>query len=129
MSFPQAAELPARRAVWRALSALDLDTDTDAFLPHVAQVLAASPYAEDRLWRILRDEVHPVLHANLLAVAGEWAGFDEDWLAARILRRLARPHWARPFGCVLCGHPRRQWRILRPLIAQARQAARDDAVG
>jgi hypothetical protein len=25
-------------------------------------------------------EVFPVLHPNLISVAGEWAGFDKEWL-------------------------------------------------
>jgi hypothetical protein len=38
---------------------------------------------------ILTAEVHPACAANLLSPAGEWAGFDTDWLEQRILAREA----------------------------------------
>jgi hypothetical protein len=34
-------------------------------------------------------EVHPACVANLHSPAGEWAGFDADWLEQRILGRAA----------------------------------------
>jgi hypothetical protein len=43
------------------------------------------------LTEILTSEVYPVCRWNLLSIAGEWAGFDLDWLEARILRRLRSP--------------------------------------
>ena len=36
-------------------------------------------------------EVYPVCKYNLWSVAGEWAGFDRDWLKAKILGRLNSP--------------------------------------
>ncbi|SOD54994.1 DUF7079 family protein [Pseudoxanthomonas wuyuanensis] len=122
MTAPGAEQLLVRRPVWQALSDLYLDTDVDALHARVARVLAQSPYSLDVLWRILRDEVHPALRYNLSGVAGEWAGFDPGWLADRIVRRLARPRWRRPFGCLFCGYPRQQWRILAPLIQRERGA-------
>lgn len=113
-------EIPAHRAVWAALSDFYLDTDVEGFYPHAARVLADSGYTLDELRAILRHEVHPVLHPNLLAVTGEWAGFDPDWLAGRILQRLQRPRWRRPFGCVLCGTPNDIWARLAPLVMAER---------
>lgn len=115
----------ARRPVWSALSDFYLDTDVEGFYPSAARVRAGSGYALEELRRILRHEVHPVLRANLLSVAGEWSGFDADELAQRILQRLAQPRWRRPFGCVFCGTPNAIWARLGPMIAaeRTRQAA------
>lgn len=113
-------EIQARRPVWSALSDFYLDTDVEGWYPHAARVLADSDYTIDELRDILRHEVHPVLHPNLMTVAGEWAGFDEDWLAERILQRLAKPRWRRPFGCVLCGTPDEIWARLAPMVATER---------
>jgi hypothetical protein len=82
-------DLPDRRPVWEALSGLFLDTDVSSGLRLRVEVLAGSPYALAQLQAILLDEVYPVCKYNLYAVAGEWAGFDLDWLQARILAHQA----------------------------------------
>jgi len=110
----------ARRPVWDALAGFYLDTDVEGFYPHAVRVLADSGYTLDELRDILCREVHPALHPNLLSVAGEWAGFDRDWLAERIQRRLARPRWLRGVGCVLCGMPKAIWARLGPMVAAER---------
>jgi hypothetical protein len=88
MPPPAAFDLLNRRAVWLALSALYLDTEqTPAMREAGANALAQSPYTLDDLRTILAEEVHPACAANLMSPAGEWAGFDEDWLERRILAR------------------------------------------
>jgi len=83
-----ASDLANRRPVWSALSNLYLDTErTPAMCEADAKRLAQSPYTLDDLRAILTEEVHPACAANLLSPAGEWAGFDEDWLEKRILAR------------------------------------------
>lgn len=37
------------------------------------------------------EEVYPVCRSNLFSPAGEWAGFDSDWLESSILRRVRSP--------------------------------------
>jgi len=80
----------ARRPVWEALSTLFLDTDISLSREYRARILAASPYSLSELDAILADEVFPVCRWNLLAVAGEWAGFGEQWLEQRITKYLSR---------------------------------------
>lgn len=46
----------------------------------------------------LAEEVSPVCSWNLLSIAGEWAGFDLDWLRESILRQLDRPSWFSRLG-------------------------------
>jgi hypothetical protein len=90
MLAPPASDLVNRRLAWLALSALYLDTEqTPTMRGADAKRLASLPYTLDDLRTILMAEVHPACVANLLSPAGEWAGFDPDWLEQRILGRAA----------------------------------------
>ena len=68
-----------------------LDTDISLLRDYRAKTLAASPFNLDALEQILIDEVYPICRGNLFNIAGEWAGFDTQWLEDRILRRLGSP--------------------------------------
>jgi hypothetical protein len=73
------------------LSELYLDTELDdRDKARIAAVLADSGYSAGQLEEILYRELHPVLHTNLLSVAGEWAGFDLEWLEGQILQGSRR---------------------------------------
>lgn len=112
-----AQALQKRRPIWLALSDLYLDGEPE--WERVAQVCAASEFSLPELQRILFDEVHPVVHWNLLFTAGEWVGFDEAWLVRSIVSRKGRYRWHLPW--LEAG--RYPWRQLRPLIVAARQSA------
>lgn len=86
---PAAEDISARRPVWEALSDMFLDTDTSFSRRWRVDQLAQSPYSIEQLEFILIEEVYPICKYNLMSVAGEWAGFDQDWLQAEILRRLS----------------------------------------
>src|SRR5258706_16230438 len=80
-------DVNSRRPVWSALSELFLDTNLDsAGLNRIANTLASSPYSLEELDQILLWEVYPACRSNLLSIAGEWAGFDSEWLESRIQR-------------------------------------------
>lgn len=83
----------ARRAVWIAMSDLFLDTDVRLFYVNIARVCAESPYSQEELERIFCEEVAPVLEPNLRSVAGEWAGFDPEWLVETISSRKPGGSW------------------------------------
>lgn len=106
-------ELEARKPVWRAFSELFLDTDVRMSYVYAADLLARSPYSHTELKRILDQEVAPALEFNLHDVAGEWAGFDEDWLIGHIERTLTSK---RKSSVNLDGH----WRILGSLVTMIR---------
>ncbi len=74
-----------------------LDTDVHLFREGNARILAASPYSLEELDVILRAEVYPACSFNMWEVAGEWAGFDLDWLERRVLcgGPEPRPWWRR----------------------------------
>lgn len=74
----------SREAVWIAMADLFLDTEVRWFLPAVAGAAVREGYDWPETRRILEREVAPVLAPNLLSVAGEWAGWDEQWLVAAI---------------------------------------------
>ena len=62
----------------------------------------------DELEAIYRYEVAPVVHGNLKSVAGEWAGFGQEWLGERIPAYLARAgRWSRWWAG---SRPGRWWR-------------------
>ena len=78
-----------RRPVWVALSELWLDTELSTEdLERIARVMAESGLGIDELREIYLVEVAPVVSPNLLSVAGEWAGFDEEWLCSQIIHNL-----------------------------------------
>lgn len=80
-----------RMPVWDAFSEFFLDTELqEDDYRRIAGVLACSPYSESELWEILRYEVYPPCHLNLLCVAGEWAMFGEDWLMERVAPRCGK---------------------------------------
>jgi hypothetical protein len=84
-------DLEYRRPVWEALSELFLDADNSFTHAACIAVLVASPYSLNELEQILIDEVYPVCRSNLSSIAGEWTGFDPQWLERSILRRLGSP--------------------------------------
>ncbi len=94
---PATEDLENRRPVWETLADMFLDTDVTLSRKWRIEQLAASPYTIRELEQILIDEVYPICKYNLLSVAGEWAGFDPDWLEDSILNRLRSPsrkfHW------------------------------------
>jgi hypothetical protein len=75
-----------RKPIWMALSEFYLDTELqDSDFRHIAFTILDSPYSLDEVKTINKYEVFPILQANLLSSAGEWAGFDEEWLVEKIL--------------------------------------------
>ena len=84
-------EIERRKPVWAALSDLWLDTElTEDDLHRIAGVMKRSGYVFHKLRDMYLFEVAPVVFPNLLSVAGEWAGFDEEWLFAEVSKRARR---------------------------------------
>jgi len=99
-----------------------LDTDTSLSRQWRAQRLASSPYSIEQIEVILVDEVYPVCKSNLFSVAGEWAGFDSEWLREKILLRLRSP--LRAFHRINRGrltvHLSSEWRATKRAVAALR---------
>lgn len=122
-------DIQDRAPVWLALSELWLDTElAENDFAHLARVLAHSPYSLAQIKSIHDAEVAPVLWRNLVSVAGEWTGFDEQWLVAECSGRATRRHeWLRRLQ-VWWLRPRiwrftwRHWRRLGPQVRALRMA-------
>jgi hypothetical protein len=106
-----------RRAVWIAQSDLFLDTDVRLSFAYIARVAAASKYTLEELEAICRDEVAPIVESNLLQVAGEWAGFPDEWLVESIVSRLERKPW---LPHVMLTDVMSDWRAVAHLAARLR---------
>ena len=80
------ASLANRKTLWLALSDLFLDTKLqDSNLSFIALKMKESGYSLDEIKNILITEVLPACIPNLHCIAGEWAGFDEEWLYNKII--------------------------------------------
>jgi hypothetical protein len=104
---PPAAEkdLPRRRKVWQSLSELYLDTRLDRRgLVQIAVVLADTGYSVPQLEEILYRELHPVLLPNVLQEAGDFAGFDAEWLEQQILKDRRTRACFFCFCCCCCAN-------------------------
>jgi hypothetical protein len=84
----ESSELERRKLVWVALSEFYLDTElSNDDYQRIARKLMESKYTFHEIKKIDTYEVFPVLHKNLLDTAGEWQGFDEEWLCEQCLDR------------------------------------------
>lgn len=110
-----------RMPVWMALSEFFLDTTLDEKdIDRIANILAASPYSEQKIEEILHFEIYPVCKWNLFDIAGEWAGFDEQWIREKVSRRYdKRPFFN--FGIWNGAIFRKPWKAVRQKIKAIRQ--------
>lgn len=80
------SDIEKRFPVWDALSELFLDTELDETSHrYIARVIVESGFTPEEIHHILWYEVFPSVGDNLRCVAGEWAGFNHEWLKSRIL--------------------------------------------
>jgi hypothetical protein len=81
--------LADRKPIWKCFSAFYLDTELqESDFQGIAETIIKSPYSFEEVKVIDKYEIFPVLQSNLLQVAGEWAGFEEDWLLGEITATL-----------------------------------------
>ena len=124
-------QIEQRRPLWIALSELWLDTELSSVdLERIARVMADSALTIEELRDVYLLEVAPVVSPNLLTVAGEWAGFDEEWLCSRIVSNLRdRPRLTRFWSWfpltrrAMTYATRNHWRRLVELVGQYRASA------
>jgi hypothetical protein len=108
--------------VWNALVAFFLDTDLqEEDFQYIARICAASPYSLTELEHIMFTEVWPAFLPNLLAPAGEWAGWPETFVNERILKQYRRRFYfswrLNPLKRHLC----RGYAVVERLVAIHRQ--------
>lgn len=81
---------PRRVAVWVAMADHFLDTETRQEIALTALCCVEAGLTPDQASDVWRYEVSPAVSFNLWDVAGEWAGWDRDWLVQRIERLRTR---------------------------------------
>ncbi len=92
-------DIEARKPIWIALSELYLDTELqESDFRYIAFKIIESPYSIDEVKTINKYEVFPVLQQNLLSPAGEWAGFQEEWLIKSITDSLSKRNLIKTVG-------------------------------
>ncbi len=71
------------------MSNLWLDTElTDAAIAEIAAVVCDSGLDREELEDVFRHELAPFLGPNLRSVAGEWGGFDAEWVCSEAQKRF-----------------------------------------
>ena len=90
--------------MWDHLQNFWMDTDPSIFLADITRACAMSKYSLEELEAIFWNEVRPAVSFNIAMLpAPEWAGFEIDWLKARVLRksRFGKPlprKWLYPYS-------------------------------
>lgn len=105
--------------LWVALSDHFLDTETRHWLPRTARVALRSGLPWEA---VLHEQVAPVVAPNLLDVAGDWAGFPEDWLFAQIRAGSGPTAVSRKMLREMSPH----WEALRQLVAHLSSASEEE---
>ena len=83
--------LETRKKVWIELSKFYLDTElANEDFDQISNTFLKSGLEISNIKKIDLFEVFPLLQPNLLDVAGEWAGFDEEWLLSECAKRFNR---------------------------------------
>ena len=83
-------------AVWVAMANHFLDTETRQDIPRTALCCVEAGLSPSEVSAVWRYEVTPAVGFNLHCVAGEWAGWDRDWLLDRILSAGRNATWLAP---------------------------------
>lgn len=83
----------------------------------MADKLRATGISNSELQGMLENEVGPALGHNLfIDIAGEWAGWADDYVIARVLETLRDgPTWLLPKNTVR-EYCRQEWARLEPLL-------------
>lgn len=82
-------EIQNRIPVWCALAQLFLDTELHpADFARIAAVIFQAGLSAEEAEKILNQEVAPAFTSNLLNVAGEWAGWSDEFIKERVLAHL-----------------------------------------
>lgn len=116
-----AKEKARRQPVWIALSEFYLDTELgENELQVITKVFKDNGYTIEELKEINYDEVAPIVSRNLVSTAGEWSGFDEEWLVGKILKRInkgkPRPFFNTIYRRYIDSMTNRYWRQISEML-------------
>ncbi|MDE1463709.1 DUF7079 family protein [Spartinivicinus poritis] len=78
-------QLEQYKIAWSIISELFLDNQLRVLdLKHIANELFKTSFTEKELNEMYYYDVAPICFMNLQNVAGEWEGFDKEWLFSEI---------------------------------------------
>lgn len=83
-----------RQPIWIAISDFYIDSELqESDFEYISIKIKESPYSIEQIKQIDKEEIFPVLHSNLLYVAGVWTGFQEEWLISEITKKLEKSNY------------------------------------
>jgi hypothetical protein len=87
----------------------------------MAETLVASGYSLEQLRSIFFDEVTPGFAFNLMSIAGEWAGWNEQFVREQMLITLGKGSGAQRWlgRWIFRRYAAREWAKLSPFIPSA----------
>lgn len=119
------APIDAIRTARLAISELFLDTslEEEDFV-RLRDILYETKLPVNKLDSIYYEEIAPLLYGNLESTAGEWSGFDPDWLEHEILRKSSEGairkipwlNWVRMYWVTRT--TKKDWQKLRRMLLE-----------
>lgn len=110
-------EIELRWPLWVALSDTFLDTElTDDAYRRIAETISASAFHKDEARAIYREDVAPAFAINLLATAGEWSGWDEQYVRERVLEARNSLGSRLLVKLLFRGHIRDEWGRIKAFL-------------
>lgn len=108
-SVASTATPETRLPLWRAMSELFLDTETEDFMYRdIALEIRASGLTMAEAESVFWNEVYPGLWLNLASMTGVWNGFDVEWLRDHLkVKPMRRPR--QRFFPWIAGEMRNHW--------------------
>lgn len=73
-----------RESLWLLIADQFLDTETTYWLPDIVSFALQHNFSYPECAKIWKYEVCSLLYPNMFCVAGEWAGWDEEWLITEL---------------------------------------------
>lgn len=88
LSLLDESEVARRLPVWAAMSRVFLDTElSERDYAAIAAAIDQAGFTAVEARAIFKDEVAPAFAGNLRTVAGEWAGWPDDFVRERVLAK------------------------------------------
>jgi hypothetical protein len=112
-------QLNRRVPVWSALADLFLDTQFDQpQYERIADICRKAGYPKEELREIFFREVAPAFAFNLFDIAGEWAGWPDDFVQSKILRELkpSRRIWRTFKAAIMRHHMQKEWKRVEVVL-------------
>ncbi len=82
------SEVARRLPVWTAMSRVFLDTElSQRDYAAIAAAIHEAGFSSDEARAILLEDVAPAFAVNLRSIAGEWAGWPDDYVRERVLAK------------------------------------------